>query len=136
MASQFGKVRVFRWDPEQSMIDPQILEGVDILIHLAGANLGEKRWTKKRKEEIVTSRVDSSRLLYKVINDNRIRIKAFISASAIGYYGSVTSDKIFKEDDMPASDFLGTTCKMWEEVGRSVWKLRDTNGKNQNSCRS
>jgi len=110
-----GRVRTYQWNPEQNTVDPHIFDEVDFLIHLAGANLGEKRWTKKRKEEIVTSRVNSSRLLHKVITDNGIRLKAFISASAIGYYGSVTSDKIFKEDDMPAADFLGTTCKMWED---------------------
>jgi uncharacterized protein (TIGR01777 family) len=113
---QPGTIKVCKWDPEQNIIDPQVFEGVDFLIHLAGANIGEKRWTKKRKEEIQTSRVDSARLLYKTVNDNGIRLKAFISASAIGYYGSVTSDKVFKEDDLPATDFLGTTCKMWEEA--------------------
>lgn len=115
-AGQSGNVRAYRWDPEHNIVDTQVLEGVDFLIHLAGANLGEKRWTKKRKEEIQSSRVDSSRLLYKTINDNGIRLKAFISASAIGYYGSITSDKIFKEGDLPATDFLGRTCKMWEEA--------------------
>jgi uncharacterized protein (TIGR01777 family) len=114
-AGQPGSVRVYQWNPEQNIVDPQIFDGVDFLIHLAGANLGEKRWTKKRKEEIVTSRVNSTRLLHKVITDNGNPLKAFISASAIGYYGSVTSDKIFKEDDMPATDFLGATCKMWED---------------------
>jgi uncharacterized protein (TIGR01777 family) len=113
---QPGTARVFSWDPELNIIAPQVFEGVDYLIHLAGANIGEKRWTRKRKEKIQTSRVDSCRFLYKTINDNGIRLKAFISASAIGYYGSVTSDKIFKEDDLPAADFLGTTCKMWEEA--------------------
>lgn len=115
-AGQSDNVRVYRWDPEHNIIDTQALEGVDFLIHLAGANIGDKRWTKKRKEEIQSSRVDSSRLLNKTINDNGIRLKAFISASAIGYYGSVSSDKIFKEGDLPATDFLGTTCKMWEEA--------------------
>jgi len=114
--SQSGLAKVCRWDPEHNIIDPRVFDGVDFLIHLAGANIGEKRWTEKRKEEIQTSRVDSCRLLYKTINDNGIRLKAFISASAIGYYGSVTSDKVFKEDDLPAKDFLGTTCKMWEEA--------------------
>ena len=52
-ANQFGKVRVFRWDPEKKIIDPLIFEGIDYIIHLAGANIGEKRWTKKRKEEII-----------------------------------------------------------------------------------
>lgn len=115
-AGQSGNVRVFKWDPEHNIVDSQAFEGVDFLIHLAGANIGERRWTKKRKQEIQSSRVDSTRLLYKTINDNGIRLKAFISASAIGYYGSVTSDKIFKEGDLPATDFLGMTCKMWEEA--------------------
>ena len=50
--NQFGKVRVFRWDPEKKIIDPVIFEGVDYIIHLAGANIGEKRWTKSRKKKL------------------------------------------------------------------------------------
>jgi uncharacterized protein len=114
-AGQSGKVRVFQWDPEKGILDPAVLEKTDYLVHLAGANIGEKRWTKERKEEIVTSRVKSVRLLHKTITNNKIKIKAFISASAIGYYGSVTTDKIFSESDPPATDFLGTTCRLWEE---------------------
>lgn len=114
-AKQLGKVSVFQWDPEKGILDPAVLDGIDYIIHLAGSNIGEKRWTKKRKEEIVTSRGDSVRLLHKVVTENKIRLKAFISASAVGYYGSVTSDKIFTEADPPATDFLGTTCKLWEE---------------------
>jgi uncharacterized protein (TIGR01777 family) len=106
---------VFCWDPEKEVIDPAIFEGVDYLVNLAGANIGEKRWTKNRKKEIVNSRVKSARLLYKVITDNGIRLRAFISASAVGYYGSMTSDKIFNEEDLPAKDFLGQTCRQWEE---------------------
>jgi uncharacterized protein len=111
-----GKIRVFRWDPEKEIIDPLMLEGVDYLIHLAGANIGEKQWTKKRKEEIVDSRVDSAKLLQKIIADNEIHIKAFISASATGYYGLVTSEKIFTEEDLSAEDFIGSTCSHWEKA--------------------
>ncbi|MBK9388855.1 MAG: TIGR01777 family protein [Bacteroidetes bacterium] len=114
-ANQFGKVRVFRWDPEKGILDPMVFEGVDYIVHLAGANIGEKRWTSNRKSEIVNSRIDSAKLLHKVISENNIRVKAFISASAVGYYGSVTSDKIFTENDPPANDFLGTVCRKWEE---------------------
>jgi uncharacterized protein (TIGR01777 family) len=113
--NQFGKVRVFRWDPENKIIDPIIFEGIDYIVHLAGANIGEKRWTKRRKEAILRSRVESVRLLHKTITENNIPLKAFISASAVGYYGSVTSDKIFHEEDSPGTDFLGTTCRLWEE---------------------
>jgi uncharacterized protein (TIGR01777 family) len=115
-SAQSGRVRVFRWDPVQNIIDPQCFDGVDFMIHLAGANIGEKRWTEKRKEEIIKSRVGSTRLIHKVISENGIRLKAFITASGTGIYGTVTSGNIFKEDDIPATDFLGTTCKMWEEA--------------------
>jgi uncharacterized protein len=110
-----GRVRVFKWDPGKNIIDPSALDGTDYIIHLAGANIGEKRWTKKRKDEIRASRVDSARLLFKTYLENGGRLKAYISASATGYYGSLTSDRIFIEADDPAADFLGTTCRLWEE---------------------
>lgn len=109
-----AKVRVFNWDPEKKTIDSGAFEGVDYLIHLAGANIGEKRWTRKRKKEIVNSRVASAEFLHEIISVNKITLKAFITASATGYYGSVTTDKIFDEDDPPSKDFLGTTCRLWE----------------------
>jgi uncharacterized protein len=108
--------KVFMWNPEKRIIDPYSFEGVDFVINLAGANIGEKRWTKKRKEEIRKSRMDSTRFLHEVVIDKGIRLKAFISASAVGIYGSVTSDKIFNENDLPSTDFLGSTCKLWEEA--------------------
>lgn len=110
------KVRVFRWNPEKNYIDPLALEGTDYVVHLAGANIGEKRWTESRKKVITDSRVNSARLLHLAFDGNQIPLKAFISASAIGYYGSVTSDKIFREDDQACSDFTGTTCRLWEEA--------------------
>jgi uncharacterized protein len=111
----FGKVRVHRWDPSIGYLNPDVFEGIDCLVHLSGANIGERRWTKSRKEEILKSRINSSELLFRTITDNRINIKTFISASACGYYGSVTTDRIFTEDDPPAGDFLGTICRLWEE---------------------
>jgi len=113
---QFGRVRVYRWNPEKGIIDPSIFQGIDHIIHLAGANIGESRWTSKRKEEIVRSRIDSANLLYKTIRENDIPLKTFISASAVGYYGSATTEKIFTENDVPGSDFLAGTCKQWEKV--------------------
>ncbi|HEX7493504.1 MAG TPA: TIGR01777 family oxidoreductase [Bacteroidales bacterium] len=111
-----GRARVFIWDPENRIVDPAAFEGIDFVINLAGANIGEKLWTKKRKEEIRNSRVDSTRFLYDVVLEKGIRLKAFISASAVGIYGSVTSDKIFCENDVPSIDFLGDTCMLWEDA--------------------
>lgn len=129
--NQFGKVRVYRWDPEKKIIDPAIFEGIDYIIHLAGANIGEKPWTRERKNEILSSRIDSAKLIYNTLSDNGINIKAFISASATGYYGSATTDRILKEEDVSAEDFLGTTCRLWEEAadqfsktGARVVKIR------------
>ena len=115
-SNQFGKVRIFRWDPDNDIIDPVVFEGVDYIIHLAGSNLGEKRWSRGRKEEIISSRVASARLIYNVITENNIPLKAFITASATGYYGAVTTDRVFSEEDPPAKDFTGTVCRMWEEA--------------------
>ncbi len=114
--NQFGTVRVFRWDPGKGIIDPEVFAGIDYIVHLAGASIGEKVWSKKRKDEIISSRAGAAKLLHKTIIDNQIPLRAFISASAAGYYGSATSEKIFTEEDTPAPDFTGTTCRLWEEA--------------------
>ena len=101
---QFGRVRVHRWDPEKGILDPAIVDGVDYIILRTGANIGEKRWTRTRKEVIVKSRVDSALLLHKIVTENKIPVKAFISASGTGDYGSFTSDTILTEDDLPGND--------------------------------
>jgi uncharacterized protein len=113
---QFGKVRVHRWDPAKGILDPVIFNGIDHIIHLAGADLGERKWSAARKAEIINSRVDSARLIHKVISENGIKIRSFISASGISIYGTVTSDKIFSETDPPADDFLASVCVKWEEA--------------------
>jgi uncharacterized protein (TIGR01777 family) len=110
-----GRVKVFTWSPEKEVLDPVVFTGIDYVIHLAGANIGSKRWTEQRKCEIINSRVGSSRVIHKTITDNKLSIKAFISASAIGYYGAVTSERKYTESDASANDFLGTTCRLWEE---------------------
>ncbi len=111
-----NKVRVFKWEPDEGYIDTEALKGIDYIVHLAGANIGEKRWSKKRKLEIIRSRVDSVKLIHKYITREGINLKAFISASATGYYGTSTSLQIFNENDPAANDFLGNVCKEWEEA--------------------
>jgi len=124
-ASHVDKVKVFHWDPERRIIDPNLFEGIDYVVHLAGTNIGEKRWTRKRKEEIIGSRVDSARFLYETITENGIKLQAFISASAVGYYGLETSKKIFREEDLPSTDFLGTTSRLWEEAADLFFNISD-----------
>jgi len=115
-SSSENTVSSFFWNPAKKIIDPGAFKGVDYLVHLAGSGIGDMRWTKRRKEQIVSSRVRSTEFLHEVLTKNKITLKAFISASAIGYYGSVTSDRIFIEEDPPSDDFLGTTCRLWEEA--------------------
>lgn len=112
----FGRVRVFRWDPDLNILDPQALINVDHIIHLAGANLGEKRWTPERKKEIIDSRVNSAALLYKTMKDGGFKPGTFISASGVNYYGTLTSEKIFFEKDHASDDFAAIVCQKWENA--------------------
>jgi uncharacterized protein (TIGR01777 family) len=111
-----GLGRVFKWIPDKEFIDPEALDGIDYIVHLAGANIGEKRWNEKRKTEIIESRVNSAKFLHKVISGKGIRLKAFISASATGFYGTSASGKFFNENDPPGNDYLANVCQQWEEA--------------------
>ena len=106
----------FAWDIERGEIDREALNNSEYIIHLAGANIGAKRWTRKRKREIRSSRIDSTHLLFANLDQQKNKLKAFISSSAIGYYGATNSDHIFSETDPPSSDFLGQICRDWEHA--------------------
>jgi len=107
-------VPVYFWDWSKNVIDEEAINGVEFIIHLAGANIADKRWSTKRKALLLHSRVKSAQLLFAEVRKQRTELKTFITASAIGYYGTVTTEKIFTETDPPADDFLGDTCREWE----------------------
>ena len=109
-----GKVPTFQWDVVQQKIDPRAFEGVDSIIHLAGAGVADKRWTTKRKQEILDSRVKSTQLLFNDLRKGNHHIREFISASAIGYSGIDDEEKVFKETDAPGNDFLAHVTNQWE----------------------
>ena len=120
-----GKIFYARWDIEKNIIDSQALAQADYIVHLAGEGVAKKRWTKKRKEDIRHSRTKSSELLYHCLSTQPNKVKAIISASAIGWYGpDQANGKPFTEDNLPADDFLGQTCKAWEE---SIDKVQTLN---------
>jgi uncharacterized protein (TIGR01777 family) len=104
----------FAWDIAKNYIDEKAFLNVDYIIHLAGAGIADKPWTTKRKQEIIDSRTTSTRLLLNKVQEFKTPLKGFISASAIGYYGAITSDKNFTETDASANDFLGNVCQLWE----------------------
>lgn len=106
----------FEWNLKKSYINSAALANVEHIIHLAGAGIGDKKWTKKRKLEIKSSRIDTATLLLETLQKNKIKITSFISASAIGFYGTKTSDKIFSENDAKGNDFLSDVCFEWEKA--------------------
>ncbi len=106
----------FKWNITEGFIEQGAVEGVDHILHLAGENIGKGRWTKSRKKEIIDSRVFPARLLFDNVEKKNPGLKSFISASATGYYGALTSDHIFIETDPPADDFAARVCVMWEEA--------------------
>jgi len=111
-----NRLHTYIWDYNKNEIDKDAINTSDYIIHLAGVNLGERRWTSKRKQLIFDSRIKSAELIYNNINKENNKLSAFITASAIGYYGAITSDKVLSETEPPADDFLGQTCKKWEQV--------------------
>ncbi len=118
-----------------SKIDELAVSSADVIIQLAGANIAEKKWTKKRKQIILDSRVKTTELIFSAIKypikKRTNNLKVFISASAVGYYGAVTTDKVFVEEDQAHNDFLGDVCQKWEqaadlfnEIGVRTVKIR------------
>jgi uncharacterized protein (TIGR01777 family) len=124
------KVITFLWDIEKRRIDERCIDGVDIIVHLAGAGIADKRWTDERKKLIIESRTRSIALVYDVLKKKQHRVTKVISASGIGYY-SDRGDQLMTETDTPANDFLGQCCVAWEAavdegkaLGLQVLKFR------------
>ena len=109
----------FLWDLSNNYLDPNAFKNVNHIIHLAGSPITNNRWTEKRKEMIYSSRVDSAQLILAELKKNQQTIETFISASAIGYYGTTTTDKILNEESSNGNDFLSDVCKNWEGVAHS-----------------
>jgi uncharacterized protein (TIGR01777 family) len=110
---QEAQLKGFYWDVATGQIDLSCFEGVSVVIHLAGATIS-KRWTSSYKQEILDSRVKSTRLLKEVISQNNIELKHFISASAIGIYPSSQTHYYDEEFSDIAESFLGEVVKEWE----------------------
>jgi uncharacterized protein (TIGR01777 family) len=108
-------VTTFLWDANKGQIDEKCLNGVDTIVHLAGANVAEGRWTDKRKEEIIKSRTKSIGLIYKTMKNRGHQVKTVISASGTGYYGD-RADQLLTEESAPGTDFLANVCLQWEHA--------------------
>jgi uncharacterized protein (TIGR01777 family) len=119
-----------RWDPAAGSIDAGALEGADAVIHLAGAGIGDKRWSGQRRREIVSSRVESTSLLARTLAGLTRPPATMVSASAVGVYGD-RGDEELTEDSRPGTGFLADVCLAWEgatgpaaQAGVRVVRLR------------
>ena len=99
------------WDPIAGTVDLAALEGIDAVIHLAGAGVGDKRWTKKYKAAILNSRILGTTAIANAIAE--VKPSVFISGSAIGWYGE-TGNRAVVETDRAGDDFLAAVCREWE----------------------
>lgn len=113
----------FSWDIEKKSIDHAAIEWADGIIHLAGEGVAEKRWTPDRKIAILESRTHSTSLLHEAIQDASKKPEFFISASAVGFYGFDTEDKLVDENTKPGTDFLAQVVIAWENEVKKIADL-------------
>ena len=102
-----------QWDPKAGVLDPSAFTGVDAVVHLAGAGIGDKRWSNDYKREILESRTLSTHLLATTMASLETKPKVFLSGSAIGIYG-VRGDEALDENAAIGTGFLADVCKEWE----------------------
>lgn len=118
-----GAIKTWEWNIDKHHIEEGAFDGVDTVIHLAGAGIADKPWTKARKRELLESRTHSTRLLYEELKKRNHSVTSFVSASAIGYYGFADESRMLVETDPPGNDFLAGVVKKWEDEINAVSEL-------------
>lgn len=111
------------WDPSSGLVDAAALENTDIVIHLAGANLADRRWSASYKKQIRDSRINTTRFLVDHLRRLKNKPKLFISASAIGFYGAATMKETKNESSSRGPGFLAELCDAWEEESKALVSL-------------
>lgn len=109
-------IKAYYWNIKNQAIDAESIAQADVIVHLAGAGIADKRWTKSRKQAIINSRTQSTQLLINTLKNTSNSVKTFIGASAIGYYGNQTGYQALAEDTpSPNNDFLSQSTTLWEQ---------------------
>lgn len=125
--SENPKISFSYWNVDKKIIDADVVNKADHIIHLAGAGVIDKKWTARYKKVIQETRTKSAELIISCLKANEQQLKTFISASAIGWYGADGKPLIrkegFIETDPPDNQFLGETCKLWEASAEPVAAL-------------
>ncbi|MCU0428487.1 MAG: TIGR01777 family oxidoreductase [Cytophagaceae bacterium] len=108
------------WNPSRKHIDLSALQKMDYIIHLAGSNVFEKKWSEENKKEILESRVEGARLLSMAMKEHGIKPKAFITASGVAYYGTDTGDQWINEEAPKGPGFLSEVVEAWEKEADTI----------------
>lgn len=116
---------IYYWDIDNHVLDERPLKMADTIIHLAGASVASGLWTADRRKEIIRSRVVSARMLAEALRRLPNHVQTYISASAIGYYGTAVSQAVRNESSALGDGFLAQTCALWE---READRLADSLG--------
>jgi len=109
------------WNPDSGEVDLAPLEGVNAIIHLAGAGVSDKRWTNKYRATILNSRLLGTTAIANAVAS--LKPEVFISASAIGWYGE-TGNRAVSESDRSGDDFLAAVCREWEAAAELAGEVR------------
>ena len=112
--------RCIYWDPQAGILEANELEGFDAVIHLAGENIADKRWTEKQKNKISQSRIVSTQLLSDRLANLKHKPQVFISASAIGYYADRPFETLYEHSYPVEGIFISDTCRKWEAAASQV----------------
>lgn len=116
-------IETYIWNIEKQEIDTRCIANCDAIIHLAGANVGEGKWTLERKKEILDSRIMSTQLLTNMLKNNSHQVRTVICASAIGIYGMDESAILVNEESSLGNDFLANVTKEWENKCNEITEL-------------
>ena len=110
------------WSPADRWLRDGVLEGVDVVVHLAGASIGDRRWSTSYKQEMRASRIDGATLLVNTIREMSHRPRALVTSSAVGFYGNRDNERL-TEDAGRGSGFLADLVADWEDAARSAEDL-------------
>lgn len=113
----------FTWDYANDQLEEGALDGIDTIVHLAGAGVADEKWSQDRKEVILESRTQTSRLLYDRLKEGNHQVKTFVAASAIGIYGNDKGNQRLTESSPVGHDFLAHVTDAWELSTRRIEEL-------------
>ncbi len=118
--NRINNLRYLHWDGKSDGVWTDEIEGADVIINLAGESIGTKRWSKKQKEKILSSRIDSTKAIVQAISRATRKPEVLINASAVGYYGNINEEVDVTESFPGGEGFLAMVVDSWEREALKV----------------